>query len=755
MVKKKIENRYHTARQVILVDSFMGKLIRFGGICVVAIVFSIFIFIFFQTLPLFQKPEISEDIVIDLPAGEYELVGLDEWSELPFVLDRKGNFRFVDLEHNIGNISNFSLADGDTFSTINYNQNRQELICGTNDGAVKIVKLNYDEQFDNNIRKLSVKPKVDSNYQIGRQGFPIHMIEYGDSGKNKFIAAMQEIDGQQEVSAISLSQKKTLFGAGKISIRNRYKFNDQIDGTPDKIRINSQGDILVITTLSGDVYYFKINPNSCDLMQVFQPFQDLSNSEIDSINFLFGGVSLVFTSKTGENRIYSLLVPEFESSRIFYHTKSLNSLSDRFQFYAQSLRNKLFLLGTKNYISLRYATTEEIRWESQVNYQIKDAKISAKYDKILVLDDSNKLRILTLSDPHPEASFQAYFSKIWYEGASFPKYEWQSTGGTDEYEPKMSMIPLICGTLKGTFYAMIFASPIALLAAIYTSQFLSFRYRAIIKPTMEIMASLPSVVLGFLAALWLAPVFEKNIIFLFLTMIILPVSTLLFAWVWSLLPTSLTKNCHIGYEYLILFFVIFAGGVLSWYISPIVESSFFSVRDPGTNETAANFTLWYSQNSGVPFEQRNAILVGFIMGFAVIPIIFSISEDALTNVPKNLTSASMALGASRWQTCFNIVIPTASAGIFSGLIIGFGRAIGETMIVLMATGNTPVMNFDMFSGMRTLSANIAVELPEAPYKGTLYRTLFFSAMILFIFTFILNTIAEVLRQYLRKKYKTI
>ena len=115
------------------------------------------------------------------------------------------------------------------------------------------------------------------------------------------------------------------------------------------------------------------------------------------------------------------------------------------------------------------------------------------------------------------------------------------------------------------------------------------------------------------------------------------------------------------------------------------------------------------------------------MGFAVIPIIFTISEDAFSSVPQHLTAASLALGASRWQTATRVVLPTASPGIFSAVMVGFGRAVGETMIVLMATGNTPVLDWSIFNGMRTLSANIAVEIPEAPYGGTLYRMLFLAA----------------------------
>jgi phosphate transport system permease protein len=166
----------------------------------------------------------------------------------------------------------------------------------------------------------------------------------------------------------------------------------------------------------------------------------------------------------------------------------------------------------------------------------------------------------------------------------------------------------------------------------------------------------------------------------------------------------------------------------------------------------ADYKSWLANTFGLRYDQRNALVVGFAMGFAIIPIIFSISEEALSNVPRNLIAGSLALGATPWQTLARLVFISASPGIFSALMIGFGRAVGETMIVLMATGNTPIMDWSLFNGFRTLSANIAVEIPEAPHGGTLYRTLFMAALLLFAITFLVNTGAEIIRQRLRKKY---
>jgi phosphate transport system permease protein len=191
--------------------------------------------------------------------------------------------------------------------------------------------------------------------------------------------------------------------------------------------------------------------------------------------------------------------------------------------------------------------------------------------------------------------------------------------------------------------------------------------------------------------------------------------------------------------------VIVVSAWLAFVVSVPLESLLFdgSLRE------------WLSREWGIGYDQRNALVVGVAMGFAVIPTIFSIAEDAIFSVPKHLTVGSLALGATLWQTMTKVVLLTASPGIFSAVMIGLGRAIGETMIVLMATGNTPVMDFSIFQGLRTLAANIAVEMPESAVDSTHYRVLFLAALVLFLFTFIFNTLAEIIRQRLREKYSSL
>ena len=276
-----------------------------------------------------------------------------------------------------------------------------------------------------------------------------------------------------------------------------------------------------------------------------------------------------------------------------------------------------------------------------------------------------------------------------------------------------------------------------------------------VKPVMEIMSSLPSVVLGFLAGLWLAPILESRVPSVMVMVIIVPLAALLLGFIWCRLPITFRNRFPAGSEWWVVFPFLVLSGWIGWSLGPVVESWLFVYKDQASGREIADFRLWWPQATGISFEQRNSMVLGFMMGFAVIPVIFTIAEDALPNVPKSLTAAAAALGANRWQVVWSIMLPVASSGIFSALMIGFGRAVGETMIMVMATGNTPVTEWNLFNGMRTLSANIAVELPEAPVGSTHYRALFLGAIVLFAMTFVMNTLAELLRQRLRERNRIV
>jgi phosphate transport system permease protein len=336
------------------------------------------------------------------------------------------------------------------------------------------------------------------------------------------------------------------------------------------------------------------------------------------------------------------------------------------------------------------------------------------------------------------------WGRVWYEGRSGPEFIWQSSSADEAFEAKLSLVPLTVGTLKAALFAMILGTPIAIMGAIYTAYFMAGPMRRIVKPSIELMEALPTVILGFLAGIWLAPYIENNLPILVSVLILLPLGMLATGYGWTRLPGSVRHRIPPGWEAALLVPVVLLLGWLAISASPWIELTFFD----------GSMRQWFT-DVGIPYDQRNALIVGLAMGFAVIPTIFSIAEDAVFNVPKHLTQGSLALGATAWQTVVGVVLPTASPGIFSAVMIGFGRAVGETMIVLMASGNSPIVNFNLFEGMRTLAANIAVELPETAVGSTHFRVLFLSALVLLVLTFLLNTAAEIVRQRLRKRYASL
>ena len=234
-------------------------------------------------------------------------------------------------------------------------------------------------------------------------------------------------------------------------------------------------------------------------------------------------------------------------------------------------------------------------------------------------------------------------------------------------EPKFGIWPLVMGSLKVTFIAILIAAPIGILAALFTSSFAPRWAKEVLKPAIEILAGFPSVVIGFFALVVLATLLQD-----------------LF-----------------GFQF-----------------------------------------------------RLNAFLGGVAMSLAVIPIVYTVAEDALTAVPKYMTEASLALGATLWQTALFVRLPAATPGVFAAVLLGFGRAFGETMIVLMATGNAALLSLDLFEPVRTMSATIGAEMAEVVFGDTHYNVLFLLGAILFLFTFVLNAAAEVfIRQRLLKRFR--
>lgn len=470
---------------------------------------------------------------------------------------------------------------------------------------------------------------------------------------------------------------------------------------------------------------------------------------ITSMSFLKGDISLLLGRRDGRIEVwFRLKEPEVEGAASAMQRPALirdfELPGESVRMIVPSPRDKTFMaLGSEGGIGVYNSTSSRTLWvgTSPMGDRVRALAYAPRGDG-LFLSAGGEIQRMALDNPHPSAGFEAFFLPVHYERQDEPALAWQSSSSNDDYEPKLSLIPLIFGTLKGTLFSLLLAVPLAVLGALFTSQFLHPSTKAKVKPIIEIMAALPSVVLGFIGGIWLAPRIEQVIPGMFLLILVLPLTVITAGAVWHRFPphliARLPRTAELGFYML----AIVIGFVVALGLSDAMEALMFG----------GDYRSFFQETMGLDYDQRNAVVIAIAMGFAVIPIIYTISEDAFSNVPRNLSLGSRAMGATQWQTVSKVILPTASPGIFSAVMVGLGRAVGETMVVLMATGNTPILEWNPFNGMRTLSANIATELPEAPYHGTLYRTLFLSAFLLFLITFLVNTIAEVVRERLRKKY---
>lgn len=549
-------------------------------------------------------------------------------------------------------------------------------------------------------------------------------------------------------------------GDGRFSIRQRLvekdlmenetvravsaEISDRLPGAITAAVLDQKGHYLYVGTDNGWVMRWDLSEPAAP--RLIDTVSATGGAAVTALNLVLGDVSLAIGDARGG---YASWFPV--SSAGSGQDKRLTRIHElpahgaAVTMITPSSRNKSLLsLDSRGVVRLDHTTSARtLVTPKESASPVLTAALSPQGTALAVLETSGRLTLWQLHIPHPEVTLGTLFTKVWYEGYDRPEYVWQSSSANDDFEPKLSLVPLLFGTVKATIFAMLFATPLALGGALYTSQFMAPSLKSRVKPAVEIMAAIPSVVIGFLAGLWLAPLVDHALPALFVTMAVVPLLIVIFLLFWKRIrPASALDRLSRGREFIILIPLALIGILISWHLGMMMETLLFG----------ADFKQWLYDSLGIRYDQRNSIIIAIALGFAVIPIIFTIAEDAISNVPRNLTAASLALGASRWQTAWRVVLPSALPGVFSAIMIGFGRAIGETMIVLMATGNTPIMSWSIFNGLRSLSANIAVEIPEAPLDGSLYRVLFLSAVLLFIFTFVINSAAEALRQRFRRKY---
>ncbi|OED42048.1 phosphate ABC transporter permease [Endozoicomonas sp. (ex Bugula neritina AB1)] len=729
-----------------LKDKLAHWAVAIGGLGVIAAIMLIFFYLVYEVAPLFKNASITSESTWSQTVDNTTLpalyMSMEEQGEIALSINKRGELDFRSTRTGL-EISRFKLplpANTEVTTLSGDPADSRIMVAGLSNGQIIVFKYDHKISWPNDKRVIT--PVVDypyGNQPLDLSDSAIDEISIADNSSQLFISGIS--NGKLVSTAFS---KEENFLTEEITLEKQSVKLPAIPGAPKQLLIDPDQRWLYVQMVGDEMTIVNI----ANLNRPFvHSVTDLTfgDAKVTDIQFLLGGSSLLIGDDSGLISQWFLVRDEANNwtlQRIREFKLSDNPVTS---IKPEARRKGFIAADTVGNVGIFYTTAGR----TLITRQLLDGPINqmaiSPRSNYLLIDGQGEARFLKVENDHPEVSFSALWDKVWYEGYENPEYIWQSSASNNDFEPKLSLTPLSFGTLKAAFYAMLLATPLAIAAAIYTAYFMAPVMRRKVKPVIELMEALPTVILGFLAGLWLAPLIENNLPGIFALLIFIPVGILVFAFSWDSLPGKIRHKIPEGWQAALLIPIVLVSGAIAFSLNGTLEVMFFD----------GDMRTWLTSELGIPYDQRNALVVGLAMGFAVIPTIFSIAEDSIFSVPKHLSYGSLALGATPWQTLVRVVLLTASPGIFSAVMIGMGRAVGETMIVLMATGNTPIMDANIFEGMRTLAANIAVEMPESEVGSSHYRILFLAALVLFMFTFMVNTAAEMVRHRLRKKYSSL
>ncbi|MCG8380152.1 MAG: ABC transporter permease subunit, partial [Proteobacteria bacterium] len=703
-------------------------LMAFGGISVIIAIVLIAFYLLYVVIPMFKSADIETIATYSVPGDTSSrtlVYAMEEQREVAMRLNDQGQVLFFMAGNGeIRDSIDLKIPAGVSITSVSTGDPTQRMVgLGLSDGSVLFFQHNYEVSYPDDVRLIT--PGI--FFPFGEAPIPIiqdqsaiqHLsVQYDDEQ-----ATIVAHDDSARISILNMTREESMLSDDIEIMREDGEITLDTTEVID-IRIDVEQRELYVADKLGNIYFYNItNKSNPSLVQKVRAVED--GVMITAIEFLSGGISIMVGDSRGQIAQW-FPVRDKDNNYTLEQIRTFNKQTAPITAIATEHTRKGFVaVDESGEMGIYHTTAHRTVLLDQIDdHALNSIILSPRANAALIENDKKELQYWHFHNEHPDISFQSIWGKVWYESRDKPEYIWQSSSASSDFEPKFSLTPLAFGTFKAAFYAMMFAIPLAILGAMYTAYFMAPKMRQVVKPTIEIMEALPTVILGFLAGLWLAPFVELHLPGMFIMILFVPLSVIIAAAVWEFVPDEIKYKIPDGWEAALLIPVIISAVAFSVQISQPVEQAFFG----------GNMPLWLSQEMGINYDQRNSMVVGFAMGFAVIPTIFSISEDAVYSVPKHLTTGSLALGATTWQTMVRVVLLTASPGIFSAVMIGLGRAVGETMIVVMATGNTAIMDMNIFEGFRAMSANIAVEMPETEVDSTHYRILFLGALVLFAIT---------------------
>ena len=587
--------------------------VAIGGLGVIVAIVLIFFYLLYEVAPLFKGAELNKATTYtsqkSQPAKPALYLSMDEQAEIALRVYPSGLLNFSSTTEG-ESISHFQLPlpEGSKITRIRKDPAENALlVAGLSNGQVIVFKPEYRVTWPDDKRVIT--PKL--SYPFGAD--PITLFPEGET-----------VDDL----AVSDSDEKLLIAGNSGSRVVMKAFTKEENFLTEEVTLKEQRVTLPLTQgpigrllISPDQFWLYIANKDDRLSLVnisdieapwFHSETDLTegSASITEIELLLGGVSLLAGDEEGNISQWFIVRNEGKGElKRIRHFKLADSAITK--IIPEHRRKGFLATDNEGRVGIYYTTA----YRSLLVKKLSDAPINqlaiAPRGNYLILDDTDSTDFYRLKNEHPEISWSALWDKIWYESYNEPDYVWQSSASNNDFEPKLSLTPLAFGTLKAAFYAMLLATPLAICGAIYTAYFMAPGLRRKIKPTIELMEALPTVILGFLAGLWLAPLIENHLAGIFALLLFIPLGILLFAYIWDNLPGSIRHRVPDGWHVMLLIPVVLLFGCLAMWLDGPLETLLFN----------GDMRIWLTSEVGIPYDQRNALIVGLAMGFAVIPTI--------------------------------------------------------------------------------------------------------------------------------------
>ncbi|HEY7840735.1 MAG TPA: phosphate ABC transporter permease [Gammaproteobacteria bacterium] len=569
-------------------------LMALGGIATIFAIAVIAFYLLYVVIPMFYPARIEPVAAYPQPGGataETVHFAMEEQREIGLRLTADGTAIFFRAANGEPISEKRLFADSVPVTAFGAGDPSQYVFgFGRADGTVLIAKHRYDVSYPNDVRLITpgiTFPLGEAPVVVDAGGNAIRKLAVQYDGDAATIAALTE---DARILLVNLEMEGSLLSKEVKLARTEAAI--PVEGRITHLRIDVEQRELYLADEGGFIYYYDIsNKSSPRLIQRVDAVPD--GTRITSMEFLSGGISILAGDSRGVITQW-FPVRDPDNNYTLQHVRDFQSQKAPITAITPEYFRKGFAAADADgYLALYHTTANRtVKVEKLEQDGISRVAISPRANGALLETGGGQLRYLELHNEHPEVSWQSLWGRVWYESRQQPEYIWQSSSATSDFEPKFSLTPLLFGTVKATFYAMLFSIPLAILGAMYTAYFMSARMRQMVKPTIEIMAALPTVILGFLAGLWLAPFIERHMPGFFACLLVMPLSILVASWFWHFLPDRVRLVVPDGWEAALLVPVILVAGAVSFALSQPLEIMFFG----------GNMPLWITNELGIGYS---------------------------------------------------------------------------------------------------------------------------------------------------------